>query len=356
MNTIAINENTMKLVGRTHFFQNVLWMIMSGSGVEFNFTGKKLAFTVCGREAAVNVAVPENRPRFAVYINDKRVLDEVLGQAEKTYLVIDEEQEQSVHVKFIKLSECAMSMCGLKSIEADTTNVTASKSKTNKIEFIGDSITCGYGVDDEDPEHHFLTSTEDVTKSFSYKTAKALDVDYSMFSTSGHGIISGYTDDINVKHDDQLIPARYTTLGLCLDTFDGTLETTDIEWDFTRFQPDLIIINLGTNDDSYCQDILERQIEYKEQYVEFLKLVRSKNPSSHILCVLGLMGKRLYPFVCKACEDYVKETGDTDILSFELPEQDGNVGYVADYHPLECFHQQAADELVAFIKEHELLK
>jgi len=355
MNEILINEMNMKWVGRTYFYQDILWSIMSGSGVEFEFTGKKLEFTICGREAAINAAVPENRPRFAVYINEKRVLDYVLSQTEKTYLVMEEEQEKTVHVKFIKLSECAMSMCGLKSVQADTTKVTASAAKTKKIEFVGDSITCGYGVDDENPEHHFMTSTEDVTKSFSYKTAKALDVDYSMFSTSGHGIISGYTDDINVRHDDQLIPARYTTFGLCLDTFDGGLKTTDIQWDFSRFQPDLIIINLGTNDDSYCQDMVERQEEYKDQYVQFLKLVRDKNPKANILCVLGLMGKRLYPYVCKACQQYKEETGDTKVSTFELPEQDGTVGYVADYHPLECFHEQASKELVVFIKENNLL-
>lgn len=48
------------------------------------------------------------------------------------------------------------------------------------MEFIGDSITCGYGVDDPDKEHHFKTATEDVTKAYAYKTALALNADYSM--------------------------------------------------------------------------------------------------------------------------------------------------------------------------------
>lgn len=33
--------------------------------------------------------------------------------------------------------------------------------KMENIRFIGDSITCGYGVDDEDRDHHFATGTEE---------------------------------------------------------------------------------------------------------------------------------------------------------------------------------------------------
>ncbi|MDO5154878.1 MAG: GDSL-type esterase/lipase family protein [Eubacteriales bacterium] len=350
MMTNRLNQIEVKHIGRTHFYQDVLWLILSGSGVEFSYTGKELALTICGREAALNAEVPENYPRVAVYVNDERVVDTLVDCEKKECVILHSTEEQTVDVKIIKLSECAMSMCGIRQITSDTSQFCAGKERAYRMEFIGDSITCGYGVDDEDCEHHFSTATEDVTKAFAYKTAMALDADYSMFSTSGHGIISGYTDDLDVKHTDQRIPDRYTTLGLCFDTFDGTLQTTDVAWDFERFQPDLIVINLGTNDDSYCQDMEERQMEYKDAYKQFLHLVRSRNAKAHIVCVLGLMGNRLYPFVCKACQEYAQETGDQRISTFELPEQDGNVGYVADYHPMECFHQKASDALVAYIK------
>ena len=75
----------------------------------------------------------------------------------------------------------------------------------HKIEFIGDSITAGYGVDDEVKEHGFSTATEDVTKTYAYKTAAALQADYSIVAYSGHGIISGYTGD-GEKNTGLLIP------------------------------------------------------------------------------------------------------------------------------------------------------
>ena len=52
------------------------------------------------------------------------------------------------------------------------------------IEFIGDSITCGYGVDDEVAEHHFATGTEDTTRAYALRTARKLGVDYSLVSLS----------------------------------------------------------------------------------------------------------------------------------------------------------------------------
>lgn len=345
-----ITMDLVKHVGRTCLRDDILWLILSGSGIGFSYTGKKLSIGFCGREASTRTNNEENYPRIAIYINGLRIIDDCLCVPEKEYELLNSEETQTVEVNVIKLSECAMSMCGISYISSDTDSVKKLPDKKHKLEIIGDSITCGYGVDDENPEHHFKTATEDVTKSYSYKTAMALEADYSMFSTSGHGIISGYTDN-DEKHTDQLIPERYDTYGLCFDTFDGKETSTDLLWDFTRFVPDAIIINLGTNDDSYCKDYGERQREYRDSYKKFLRHVREKNPSAHIFCVLGLMGNRLYPSVCAACEEYTQETGDTNISTFELPEQDGNVGFVADYHPLECFHDQAVKALVPFIQQ-----
>lgn len=349
MNTISLCEENVKYIGRTLVKESALWLVMSGTGMEFEYTGKKLILTVLGREAAFRENNTENYARLAVYKNGIRIIDYIVDAPQKELTLLDEEVPCTATYKIIKLSECAMSMCGLSVLEGDTTVIHPTSKKPRRLEIIGDSITCGYGIDDENCEHHFKTVTEDFTKAYSYKTAMALNADYSIFATSGHGIISGYTDDIMVRHTEQLIPERYHTFGLCYDTFDKKTLATDVPWDFNIFQPDAIIINLGTNDDSYCRDDSERQNFFKTEYIKFLIDVREKNPTAHIFCVLGLMGKRLYPSICKACEEYTRQTQDTNISTFELPEQDGNIGFVADYHPLEQFHDAAVNALVPFI-------
>ncbi len=67
-----------------------------------------------------------------------------------------------------------------------------------------------------------------------------------------------------------------------------------VEWDFSKHQPDVVVVNLGTNDDSYCKNDSTRQEEYKTEYVEFIKEIRQNNPNAAIICT-RIMGDRLYP-------------------------------------------------------------
>ncbi|MCM1569816.1 MAG: GDSL-type esterase/lipase family protein [Roseburia sp.] len=347
-----MTTQNVKLLGRTHQTEDALWLIMSGSGIEFTFTGKRLEITLCGREAASLSNNRDNYARIAIYINDIRTIDDSINCREKTYSLLDAPQIQTITVRLLKLSECAMSLCGIQDILTDESGrLSPTPTKARRIEIIGDSITCGYGIDDENFEHHFSTSTEDVTKAYAYKTARALDADYSLFSISGYGIISGYTDDASVKHDDQRIPDYYPSSGFSRDTLTNGLKPEQIPWDFNRFRPDIVVINLGTNDDSYCGEEPKKQQEFARAYERFLHMVRNNNPQAAILCVLGVMGSRLYPLICEACEHFKASTGEQRLYCQILPEQDGKVGYVADYHPLECFHDDAAAVLVREIKK-----
>ena len=209
--TAVLTADTAKLVGRTYLNDDVLWAAFSGAGAEFIYTGKKLDITIVG-DAASTAGNADNYARVAVYVDGERVIDDMLDEKEKTYTAFESDSEKSVDVQIIKLSECAMSTIGIKPIKlGEGEKIEPAKAKNLKIEFIGDSITCGYGVDDPDKEHHFKTSTEDVTKAYAYKTAQALDADYSMVSISGYGIISGYTD--SGKKPEQTIPQYYDKLG-----------------------------------------------------------------------------------------------------------------------------------------------
>ena len=348
---IELTEENVLLAGRTYKEGDTLWLALSGTGASFIYTGKKLSITVVGSPVINHEDAENNCARIAVYVNGERKVDDMVTQEEQTYTVWESDAAETVEVKIIKLSESAMSVAGIKDLEiAEGEGVVPAAKKEHLIEFIGDSITCGYGVDDEDPLHPFSTKTEDVTRAYAYLTAQLLSCDCRMFSASGYGIISGYTADPEIKSAEQLIPLYYSSYGFSYDTFPGGKKPMDIPWDFTEKQPDIIVINLGTNDDSYCQETEWKQEEYRDKYAEFLLDVRAKNPGAEIFCVLGLMGARLYPRVCEACRMYREKTGDEKIYTVELPEQDGEKGYVADYHPLHSAHKLAAEKLASEIK------
>ena len=350
MKGTRLTAENAKLIGRTYLADSgTLWCGLSGSGAEFEFTGKNLDIMVEGDKISGS-GPRDNYTRIAIYVDGERVVDDMLNEVIKKYTPISGDTEVTKTARIVKLSETAMSCFGLMPIQLEEgASVKPTEQKAHKIEFIGDSITCGYGVDDEDPTHKFKTSTEDVTRAYAYKTAENLNAEYSMFSISGWGIISGWTGDGKQKPDQQ-IPLYYEKMGFSYGAF-GDKQPQDIDWDYSLYQPELVVINLGTNDDSYCTTNADRQQDYADGYAEFLKTVRKDNPDARILCVLGIMGDRLYPYVEAAVEKYSSETGDTNISAFHLePQNAAEDGQVADYHPSEKTHTKAAEALTAEIK------
>ena len=350
MKGIQLTEDTVKLIGRTYLAENgTLWCALSGSGAEFEFTGKNLDIMVEGDKISWS-GQRNNYTRIAIYVDGERVIDDMLNEGVKKYTPISGDTEVTKTVKIVKLSETAMSCFGIMPIQLEEgASVKPAPKKAHSIEFIGDSITCGYGVDDEDATHSFATSTEDVTKAYAYKTAENLGAEYSMFSISGWGIISGWTGD-STQHPEQQIPLYYEKAGFSYGGF-GDVQAQSLDWDFGRYQPELVVINLGTNDESYCKTDEAKRAEYVAGYVEFLKTVRRRNPDARILCVLGIMGDALYPCVEEAVEKYSTETGDTNISAFRLePQKAAEDGLAADFHPTERTHTKAAEALTAEIK------
>lgn len=344
--TYKLTEENVKLLGRTYYNDEKLYCALSGTGAEFTFNGTKCSVAVTGDSNALSPS-DENKARVAVYVNGERVIDDMVDKIEEVYDVFESDTPQDVTVSIVKLSESPMSTIAIKEIRATGSKIAPTPDKDLLIEFIGDSITCGYGVDDPDKDHHFATSTEDVTKAYAYKTAEALNADYSMVSFSGYGIISGYTNDKKVEA--QTVPQFYTKLGYSWAT-NGSFVPANVEWDFSKRQPDVIVLNLGTNDDSYTKTDSAKQEEYCAAYTEFIKKIRANNPDAKILCVLGIMGDRLFDYVQLAVYNYTEETGDTNVSAMKFDVQSADDGYAADWHPSETTHQKAADKLAAEIK------
>lgn len=344
--TYEAEEQYVKMLGRTHSENGILWLAHSASGVEFTMKGTKCSVKIIGDSM---ISAEDNQARFAAYVDGERVVDEMITQSEVTYDVFSYDEEKEVTVRLMKISEAANSILGIDEITVTSDgDIAPTAEKELKIEFIGDSITCGYGVDDEDRNHHFSTNTEDATKAYAYKTAELLDADYSLVSYSGHGIISGYTTQ-GKKVAAQQLPNKYERFAISGGNGSDGFSAAGVDWDFRKFVPDIIVINLGTNDYSYTgkdEDLIK---EYSDSYTKFLAKVRENNADAHIICALGVMGADLYDAMCMAAENYTAETGDDNISTFRLSTQDGSTGYAADWHPTAATHDIAASEMADYI-------
>lgn len=353
MKEIRLDKTNSKIIGRSLMLGDNRWLALSGAGVAFSFEGKVLEVTILGSSRIHEMENDSEYARFAIMVNGERILDDVVDASIKSYKILREELVKKCEIQIIKLSEAPMSAMAIAPIKCDQGAIIKPiATKMHSIEFVGDSITCGYGVDETLAEDHFFsTKTEDVTKAYAYKTAQLLDAEYSMFSCSGYGIISGYTSDPEIRTEDELIPPYYEAQCFSRDDFGEAGRPEYIPWDFSEYQPEVVVINLGTNDFSFCQDTEWKREEYRKKYTEFIKVVRKNNPQAYIFCVLGLMGDGLYDKLCQAVEDYRVKTGDENITTVHIPEQNPEDGYAIDWHPLPKSHTMAASVVAYAIRK-----
>jgi lysophospholipase L1-like esterase len=209
-----------------------------------------------------------------------------------------------------------------------------------KIEFIGDSMTCGYGVETTDEKEDFSDETENHYYTYAALTARALKAQHVVVARSGIGIYRNYNGPKTGNAD--CMPRVY----------DQTLFGVESEkWDFSQYTPDVVCVNLGTNDvstDPYDKTMLENA------YRDFYYTLRAKYPEAKIVFLSGcaLVGTRL-EHIQYAMDGVVRQArlkGDTNVYRFDMSHQTGDLGYGAKWHPSLWQQEKMAGELTAYLR------
>lgn len=330
------NEDYVKISGRTYTSSNGTVILSNTySSVEFAFCGTSAEVTLtsnCKGEEA----------RVGIFVNGERTIDTMLTQSSVTLKVFESDTPENCIVSVVKLSEQSKSYVGVKNIHAVTEyGIIPTPERERKIEFIGDSITCGYGVDAPSGTYDFSTETEDGSKTYAALVGEELHADVNIVAWSGIGAYSCYTSGDE--------PSQWKLISEIYGNTD-TMHTNK-KWDFSKWQPDVVVINIGTNDDSWTKGIDERVDRFGSAYYDFICQVREANPDAYIICSLGVMGNDLMPEIKEQAAAYSADTGDNRITTFEFAHQSSKDGYGADYHPSVKTHQKMADKLAPFIAE-----
>lgn len=345
------DEKYVTVHGRTLFIDGVRYINYSLSGTAFKFRGKSLKARLTSDYKPDPDCGDIFMPYCGVTVNGKLTKRFKLDVPEAVYDLFESGDDSEVTVELVKISEAAFGKVGIIEFisDSDIPPVPVPEKKL-KLEFVGDSLTCGYGIEGKSGDT-FNTHQENPFTAYAAQTARKLDADFNLISWSGIGIISSWVDDKAEKPlDNWLSPVLYP----CTDAgFSNDLGQSPFEqWDFSRFVPDFIIVHLGTNDESWTKGIPEREADFARMYADYLKLIRSKNPSSCIICCYGAMLDTVFHVVENAVKIFVSETGDANVhtLHFTVqdPERDG-IG--ADFHPSQKTHDRAADELYNKITE-----
>ncbi len=214
--------------------------------------------------------------------------------------------------------------------------------KKRKMEFYGNSITCGHAIEDTSGGDSGASIYENNYLSYGALTARHFGAQYSCIAKSGIGVM--------VSFGSLIMPEMYKLR--------NPFDSTDL-WDFSKYVPDIVVVNLFQNDGGIVKR--PEYVEFKrrfgtkppdenfivQSYSRFIAEIRGKYPKANIICSLGSMsateeGSAWPGYVQKA----VNQLNDQKIFThfFKYKNTPG--------HPRVSDHKIMAESLIRFIDTH----
>lgn len=207
---------------------------------------------------------------------------------------------------------------------------------SRRIEVLGDSITCGYGNEGPDQYCNFSAETENHYLTYAALAARALGAELSTIAWSGKGVVYNYGTNV-----DEPLPELHRR---ALPRDPASL--LDLRW-----QPDVVLINLGTNDFSTGGD--PPQALFVSAYTGLLEALRADYPGALILSTVApkLFGDdqvRAETYIQAAVADRVGQ-GDARVKQVDI--STASTGFGCDGHPSLATHRAMSERLVSVLKQ-----
>ena len=200
-----------------------------------------------------------------------------------------------------------------------------------KIEFIGNSITCGTGSDQSDIpcDKGVWQDQHNAYLSYGPTIARQLNAQWSLSAVSGIGLIHSCCGM------EILMPPVFDKIDLRGDS---------IKWNFKNYQPDVITVCLGQNDG------VQDSVTFCSAYVKFIHSLRSHYPAAQIILLTSPMGDATLTLVLKRYLSGIKNAVKKKEKKVDTYFYSKQYYHGCDYHPNLEEHKEMAKELGAFIK------
>lgn len=387
----VFEDSRIRLHGRKNPDSMRFWMDYTASGIEFWFRGTKAEILLFadnrGEEQWVLFeldGIPARRFKLDDGQHWYTVFD-TKGHYEGPFSDL---QNAVRKVRIYKESEASDNPDAPATTAADAISVNGPLVDIDEryphIEFIGDSITCGEGsVAPPFKDIGSIVSVDEWSSAyynFSGFLSRKLHADYQIVAHGGWGAYCSW-DNVPTEN----IPRIYSKIcGVTPDCF-ATSRGVHDDYCF-EFNPNLVIVNLGTNDNSGFEQppyfdpntgisykmrmdeatgryLEEDKNKVRDAMVDFIFLIHEKNPSAKILWVCGMMGNLICPVIEEAADivhqRVIHAASDDaiatlELFTFELPNTiDEDLG--ANCHPLAEAHRKCADILYDYIRNNHLL-
>lgn len=332
---IPSTSNQIHYMGRIAHTDSLSSFYWSGTSAQINFEGT-------GVKAILN---DENGKNYYNIIIDRDSVIMLRTQnGKKTYSLAENLKPGKHSVQLFKRTEYDQGKTNFYGFQLnkDTKILAPDPVSDKKIEFYGNSITCGYAVEDFSGKDRPDSIYTNNYLSYAAITARHYDAEYHCISKSGIGVMVSWFPYIMPDIYDQLIPLN-----------------EESKWDFSQFTPDVVVIHLLQND-SWLVNMPDHPSFKKyfgtekpseafiiNAYKDFISKLRSKYPNAQIICTMGGMdatreGSPWPGYVEKA----VKQLNDSKIFTYFMPYNNING------HPGVKEQQNMAKGLIQFIDDN----
>ena len=225
-------------------------------------------------------------------------------------------------------------------------------------ECIGDSITCGEGLEDPIDGKEWNPAWQGTRNHFAMILSQRFNADISIIAQSGWGLLCSWNNDPHCT-----IPPLYRFVCSLAKGAANREAGASQAWDFSRRKTDAVIINLGSNDEyafraapwedpaSGKTNKLHGDADYarlKAAAKNFIGEIRRHNPQALIIWCYGMFLTCYMDLFRSAVEEFRAENADDKVRFIELsPMDDTTAG--AQKHPGPLCHKEAADLLTAVL-------
>ncbi len=274
---VPFNSPEIYYEGRIVYKTDAAELSWPGTSVSINFEGKSISATLKDLDTA---------NYYNVIVDDKIIAKIHTDTLKRTYILASGLPGGKHKVELFKRTEWDKGKTLFYGFEIPGKAIVLPSpgAKKRKMEFYGNSITCAYAVEDISGKDSWYGYFQNGYLSYAALTARHFDAQLYSISKSGIGIMLSWFPLIMPEMYDRLDPTDSTS-----------------KWDFSKYTPDIVVINLFQNDswivNMHNNEQFVNRFGDKEPdenfiiaaYRSFVNSIRSKYPHASIICALGSM-------------------------------------------------------------------
>jgi lysophospholipase L1-like esterase len=318
---------TVKLVGR--------FDTSDPAAIRFAWSGSMVVGRFKGTAIRARLRDEGGKNHFQVLVDGEPKSVLKMDRAKEVYSIAEGLTDGVHDVALYKRTEAKLGEVAFLGFEPEGTMLPPPPAAERRIEIIGDSISAGYGNEGPGATCPFVPSEENQYTTYGAIAARELKAEHVTVAWSGK------------------------TIGEMTDYYERTLpDRPDSVWDFKSWTPQLVVMNIGTNNFATYDP---GETRYVRIYTNLFDRVRKAYPNAFILCLLGPMLTDVYPpgkhnltlarKYMTAAIAKIKGSGETNFEYVELPEQNHANGLGCGFHPSVKTHKLMAERVVAVAKE-----